>query len=318
MKNWFPSSFLSSLRHAFGASPAEAVRSLVLVMVLYFIILGCVVALMSYLKHVILMDHGCDWTGFGTCPTKDVRIEKTLWDWLDLLIVPIVLAVVSYVYNRTEKANDRRAADRRAFTERDIARDVRQDGILREYFDRMSQLLLDEERPLRKSQEADEVRSVARTRTLSTLRELDGDRRGRVLQFLHESRLIQREMPIVDLNGADFMHAELVGANFRGANLARAYFYKANLRTAYLENVYLERGYLEGANLKEAFLYKAFLYQADLKGVNLEGAQLKEANLKEADLKGANLEGARYDDMTQWPDGFKPEDHGAVNVGGGW
>ena len=40
---------------------------------------------------VVLIRSGYDlqWTGFGESKVaQDVRPEKTLWDWLDLLIVP--------------------------------------------------------------------------------------------------------------------------------------------------------------------------------------------------------------------------------------
>jgi hypothetical protein len=65
----------------------------------------------------------------------------------------------------------------------------------------MSALLLDEN--LRASPDGAEVRNIARTRTLSTLRRLDGDREGILLQFLYESQLIIADCRIVDLPGID-------------------------------------------------------------------------------------------------------------------
>src|SRR3712207_6525243 len=42
---------------------------------------------------------GVPWTGFGT---------RTLWDWLQLLIIPVVLAVGAYLFNRAERRNELR------------------------------------------------------------------------------------------------------------------------------------------------------------------------------------------------------------------
>jgi len=63
-----------------------------------------------------------------------------------------------------------------------------QDAALQAYLDQMTQLLLHED--LRTSQPDDEVRSVARARTLTVLRVLDGVRKATVVQFLYEARLI--------------------------------------------------------------------------------------------------------------------------------
>jgi hypothetical protein len=49
-----------------------------------------------------------DWTGFGpytgTLPAADRG--KTLWDWMQVLIIPLVLAVVAYVFSTTQKKNE--------------------------------------------------------------------------------------------------------------------------------------------------------------------------------------------------------------------
>jgi hypothetical protein len=108
------------------------------------------------------------WTGFGAYtppekPDTGYQRAKTTWDWLELLIIPIVLAVGGFFLNRTERMNAEKAAEQRA-----------QDGALQAYLDQMTQLLLHEKLPVRASQPDDEVRSVARARTLTVLRVLDG------------------------------------------------------------------------------------------------------------------------------------------------
>jgi hypothetical protein len=83
---------------------------------------------------------------------------------------------------------------------------------------------------------------------------------------------------------------------------------------------HLEGADLRGANLKGADLRRANLCFARLRGANLRNADL---HLEGADLVGAAMEGTlltgarygiRYDNRTQWPEGFDPQSHGAVQV----
>ncbi len=46
---------------------------------------------------------------------------KTLWDWLQLLIIPVVLAVGGYLFNLTVSRNEQKNSQLRDQTERDIA-----------------------------------------------------------------------------------------------------------------------------------------------------------------------------------------------------
>ena len=75
-----------------------------------------------------------------------------------------------------------------------------------------------------------------------------------------------------------------------------------------------------GANLSNTDLRNYNLAEADLSGANLAGASLERANLIGASLHGANLDranlnGALYDDNTQWPDNFAPNQVGAIKIG---
>lgn len=130
-------------------------------------------------------------TGFET---------KTLWDWMELLIIPLVLAIGAFYLNRSERAVERQTSEDRAKLEREIATDRQQEAALQAYLDRMAELLLKEK--LRNS-ENDEVQNVARIRTLTVLRGLDAKRKGLVVRFLHEAKLINKQKPIVNLEGSD-------------------------------------------------------------------------------------------------------------------
>lgn len=194
------------------------------------------------------------WAGTGF-------LNKTLWDWLQLLIIPVVLAIVALLFNR---ANSR--------TEQQIALDKQREELLQTYLDRMSDLLLKER--LRSSARDAEVRNVARVRTITILFQLDARRIEFVFTFLRESGLMSATSTesVVSLSEA----------NLRRVNLSRANLYRADLR-----NVILFR-----ANLRDANLIEANLSQAILRKANLSEAQLREADLTGADLSLANLRGA--------------------------
>src|SRR6266487_663115 len=232
--------------------------------------IGLVVAI-----ALISFGYRLDWTGFN----GNTKSGKTLWDWLQLLIIPVVLAIGGFWLNQIQKSREekatelrtkigREAAEKRAEIEREIAWDDQQEATLQEYINKMSELLLD--RDLCKSTVKDEVRKVARVRTLTVLPRLNGKHKGIVLQFLYEAQLINKGDRIVDLTGANMTRADLSGLT-------------GLIGPANLSNADLTEVYLTGANL-----LAVSLYGADLSGANLTKAKVTEEQLKEAkSLQGA-------------------------------
>jgi uncharacterized protein YjbI with pentapeptide repeats len=270
---------------------------------------GVIATLASLIIVICGYLFGWRWTGLP---------ERTLWDWLELLIVPSVLAIGGYLFTRSENKRtrqsaedqreldreiadqrteeDRKIAQERAETDREIAEQRRQDEALQAYLDHIGELLLDNAQPLRQSEEHSEVRTLARSRTLTVLGSLDGRHKRSVLQFLYESRLIDQEQALLDkksdLIERRHMIVSLAQADLSGASLGRANLRAACLRGAHLSWASLGRANLRAACLRGAKLFKANLYGADLIGANLGDADLREADLIEADLIGASLEGA--------------------------
>jgi hypothetical protein len=121
-------------------------------------------------------------TVLSTLTLIGLPFDITLWNWMNLLIIPVVLAIGGYLFTRSENRATRVAAEQRA-----------QDEALQAYLDQMGQLLLDKDSPLRQSGEGDEVRTLARARTLTVLPRLDGNRKGTVVRFLYESGLIAKD-----------------------------------------------------------------------------------------------------------------------------
>src|SRR5260370_25987827 len=259
-----------------------------------------------------------EWTGFS----GSNKSGKTLWDWMQLLFIPVVLAGAGFWFNDRE----RKIEQQRVEADREISFDNQREAALKEYIDKLSELLLHEN--LCKSEPESETRKVARVRTLTVLPRLDSRRKRSVLQFLYEAGLINRNNPIVDLQGADFTDAFMYDIDLHGGmlyrvNLSGAHLWEANLSEANLSNASLGvnstilsfdkygepddmktyRTYLGGANLSGAILRNTDLYGADLSranlskavldGADLSRANLSEANLNEASLTGANLRGTK-------------------------
>lgn len=252
-------------------------------------------------------------------------VGKTLWDWLQLLIIPVVLAFGGYFFNLATTRNEDK-----------IALDTQNELALQTYLDKMSELLLKEELSsslpeiqsqgivdnaiMAKARKIANVRMIARARTITVLPRLDAIRKGSVLQFLYESSLINNDGPIIDLSGANLDHAKmqeaiLDKAGLRGAKLNQAFFYEASLKEVNLSdaelvganmvranlcganlNANLYLAVLSNANLHKADLSMAMLEQTDLSGANLSGANLSKADLSTTILEQTNLKGANLED----------------------
>jgi uncharacterized protein YjbI with pentapeptide repeats len=232
-----------------------------------------------------------DWIGLGerrwkTTPNEQVQPSKTLWDLLQLLIVPVILVGISLWWSATQDSRDKRRADQE-----------RQDTTLNDYIQQMSDLMLTNE--LLSSEPGDPVRSVARTVTLTALRRLGGERKGEVVRFLHEANLIidfranSEDVAVVDLDGADLTGADLTGADLLAADLSGADLTGAELDPADLTASDLRFAHLTGADLNGADLLAAVLSGADVTGADLTNAILTDADLTGADLTGADLTGAK-------------------------
>ncbi|HEX6482747.1 MAG TPA: pentapeptide repeat-containing protein [Ktedonobacteraceae bacterium] len=213
--------------------------------------------------------------------TEQVQPGKALWDWLQLLIIPVVLAVTALLFNL---ANTR--------TEQRIALDKQREDLLQKYLDCMSDLLLKE--GLRTSAVDAEVRNFARVRTITLLFQLDARRIGYVFSFLRETKLMSSKpnSSIVSLSQADLRGINLSQADLREVDLSEANLSIVNLFRANLSEVDLSGADLSFADLSGADLFRANLGGADLKGANLSGANLDRANLFRANLSGADLKGA--------------------------
>jgi flagellar basal body-associated protein FliL len=221
------------------------------------------------------------WTGYP---------KRTPWDWMDLLIVPVVLALGGYWFTSSQNQATQAAAERRA-----------QDDALQAYLDRIEQLVTDKD--LLNERDTNTLRPLARAHTLTVLGGLDGRRKRTVVRFLYEAGLIYNEHPdqprVIDLSGADLTEADMAGMGLcthvmhvrhvgdlvgetdlnAKAEMLGVFPWEITQPSATINLMDVD---LSSANLRGADLAGAELLNADLSGADLSGANLTEAHLRYA------------------------------------
>ncbi|MBE8965701.1 pentapeptide repeat-containing protein [Nostocales cyanobacterium LEGE 12452] len=185
------------------------------------------------------------------------------------------------------------------------------------------------------SDTAEDARTMAIGQTQTALRRLNGEYKGHLIRFLHESNLIQGQIlfegvknkdgaieckpitiKVIKLSGANINDIKLKDASLPLIELEGAYLNKADLSNAGLEGANLKNAKLQNSNLKLAKLQPAKRENLDLrpfddkgmkcvnadklkdleqKPTDLQDANLQDANLQDANLEGANLEGANLE-----------------------
>jgi hypothetical protein len=250
-----------------------------------------------------------EWTGFGESvrpkpDNEEVQPRKTLWDWLQLFIVPLALAAIGLWFAAQQDFRQQKNEEERADSAQQIEEQRAQDAALQAYLDQMSQLLLAED--LRSSKEDGEVRTLAQARTQTVLTRLEGRRKGSVVQFLYEASLINKKNPVVSLSSSfppeaapkdvnvGLRKADLSGADLSGADLSYAQLSEAKLIGANLSDADLGEADLTDATLSDANLNGAILFDADL--TDAEGVTEEELINQTRFLEGATMpDGSRHD-----------------------
>lgn len=243
--------------------------------VFWIVVLSSFVLLLTF---IIRPELAPSWSGFAEASQSDAGTEpaKNLWDWLQLLAIPVFMGVGAWWLGSSLWATGQSVVAQRRETERELESVREHRAALEAYFDSMTELMLNGH--LRSVGNRDTlVRTVAQARTLALLRSVGGKQKGEALQFLYDSGLIGGSR-IVELKHADL----------KGAQLGRAYLNRATVWQANMENANLA-----GSDLNSADLWLCNLRQACLLGASLRGTHLGEVDLTGADMRGADLTGAR-------------------------
>lgn len=235
-----------------------------------------------------------------------VKSDKTMFDWLGVVAVPLAVALVGGAVG---------------FQQLWITQDNQRSELMSKYYERMQGLLITEKmgQPLTDKR----VSVMGSALTLSTFRQLDGERKGELIKFLHQANLIaprcdqlpnstEKECaePIIDLTGArlgrtkfesgesiilegvDLEKVSLKEAYLSGIQLSKSKMAGVILDAADLTNAFLNEASMQSSKLRYTKLVNAKLYRSSLINALLTNADLAKATLKEADLRGADLTNA--------------------------
>lgn len=153
---------------------------------------------------------------------------------------------------KLEAFNAKKQRELEAFNaekQRELEEEKAQDARLQTFLDQMGDMLLNEE--LRSSDEGSDLRTLARARTLTTLRPLDAGRKTQILQFLVEANLVQTidgTGPVISLENADLSEVDLQGkVDLGGADLTFADLRGADLHEADLRDAMVTQEQLDHA-----------------------------------------------------------------------
>ncbi len=249
-------------------------------------------------------------------------INKTLWDWGELLIVPFLLGIMTLSWNY--RVDQQASHNYRA-------------QLVRNYIDSITELILDQYHhgKIAKYPEisVEEVEAFVRAKTVNTLQALNSPNHNpsqflsiglenlmkfiilspsentpkqNLINFLGEAGigflppdkyegynsrlLIQNICPLEDVNAENYMFSEEKDITFHD------FLCKIELPNVVLNELHLKAVIWEGANLYNAQMKGAILEQADFQRAFLNKVDLTGANLTKANFKGAYLHEANLQD----------------------
>lgn len=207
-----------------------------------------------------------------TLPSGEFQRGKTLWDWIQLLVTPVILALLAYYLTNAQK--DKELA---------IAQIQKSEDALQNYLDYMTKLLVEQDY-LDDEEFLDGAARLMRARTLMVLELLNGKQKGHSLRFLIEAGLLDKEQPYLDMERADLtkiilefgMYGDfkLDSVNLDGANFESCRFSNVQMNSVSMRNANLDSVNLESASMQYVLLHKSDLYNANLSKASLYKADL--------------------------------------------
>jgi hypothetical protein len=232
------------------------------------------------------------WSGFQ---------KKSFWDWLQLLIVPLMLAFGTLYLNYASETRDKQ-----------IAEDGKQQELLKDYFSKMQTLIVEttkskDSQPkiveTKKSVETTKSKDsqpnpdgapllpefipIAEALTFAVLDQLDGKRKGKVITYLADSKLITANIkdkdpkPVIDLKNANLKEIEIDNLDMNGQLIDKDTIQGVIIRGADMTNAKLEKVYLTYSDLTGSDLSNATLTTVDLTGAKMESVKLIKTDIKD-------------------------------------
>ncbi|MBA2681012.1 MAG: pentapeptide repeat-containing protein [Ktedonobacteraceae bacterium] len=270
-----------------------------------------------------------DNTGKLLTTSREFLGKKTVWDWLQLVIIPFVLLVVGSGFSYEQNLTNSQIAQQQHNVDLKIVHDQQQEATLKTYLDDMSDLMISNNvfpPLLLQANKTDGIRKVAQAKTEVALENLDAKYKADVMVFLHKAGLInwhnisstpisnESAFPLVVLDYDDLSGIDLSGNYMTNVDMRDTLLRNANMNGSILAYDNLSISVMQNINLSDTSLHGVDLHGSDLAGANLSRAllncdsiavgkaaldwnklqvcpNLNGVNLTNAILKGTNLKG---------------------------
>jgi uncharacterized protein YjbI with pentapeptide repeats len=297
---------------------------LILLVLIFF---GILVLLLVLYDRGYMQRLPLQWTGMGYAQvaketqeaqetkqtiTYNMQPRKTLWDLLQLFLVPLVLAIVVFAFNAGQASTSQQLADQSQQKQVELADQSQQEQVVNTYIDQMSNLVL--QYHLHDSQLADPIRAVAQALTLTALSRLDSAHKNIIILFLYRADLLKYhfykhnetdcgdpkvlkkqfsdENPIITLSQGNIAGVTINNLKLSCIDLLNMHLEGSNFSTSLLDRANFGLSLAMNADFSYASMKSADLFYLDLSGANLQGALLQYADMKGICLSHARLDGA--------------------------
>ena len=203
-------------------------------------------------------------------------LDKPIWDWLELLLIPLLLALLGWFITWKNNKNEREITKNKSLQES-----------FDSYLEFMSKLILENDMA---NSDDHKVPIIARARTINFLDSADSEKRGLVLQFLAETNLICAPNPIINLNGINLNKTKLRNIRLEKISLKGVHLKNCDFKGANLKGSDFTSSNFENCNLSNSNLENSNLTYADMENVNLTNGNLVKATIDGTNFKQAKME----------------------------
>ena len=213
---------------------------------------------------------------------NEVR-HKTLWDLLQVLAIPAIIAVGAAFFEQSYKQLEKLFQDERLSESR-----------VREYMKSLQDLTLGYD--LSNSNSSKRARAIVQVNTRHTIKILDGPWLGSIIDLLdtYGLDLVTRNNPILDLSGLRFNKADLNNRKLVNMNLTNVNMPDSDWSHADCKDISLDFADLSHAKMEKAEFNDCSFISADLSSAELRGAKFFECNMDKVIFHNADLRKATF------------------------
>ncbi|CAF1289468.1 unnamed protein product [Adineta steineri] len=201
-------------------------------------------------------------------------------------IFTIVTTVIQHKISVQQRQQDKQESNLFREQSERHADNLQKETILVKYLDDISNLLMLDNQS--------KIFAQIRTKTLTTLRQLDAERKKSILLFLCESELICRNpqylnSSLVKLNDADFNGIQLDGTDDNKCSFTRLKLYDAYLSNSSFIDCYIDYSDFSHTTMNKVVFFKRVLIRTSFKFASLNEAKFCNMKLSTINFIGASL-----------------------------